>query len=120
MELNYTEIGARLKIIRGALSQAAFGEPIGYGYGYVKNCEHGKKPSLEYIHKIVEHYGASISWIIYGIEPIYSDNKSNRKELPFDSDLAQMTLTLKRLIESDDPDIRGWTKIQFKRTFTDI
>jgi transcriptional regulator with XRE-family HTH domain len=118
MELNYTAIGARLKFLRGSLSQTAFGDSIGYSYGYVKNCEHGKKPSIEYLHKVVEHYGASISWIIYGIEPIYANSEIKKNDMSFDSDLEQMTITLKKLIESDDPDIRGWTKVQFKRIFT--
>lgn len=119
MELDYVQIGKRLRYLRGTLTQAAFGEPIGYGYGYVKNCEHGKKPSLEYLHQIVEFYGASIAWIIYGIEPIYSTAKFELVEAPFDPDLQKMINVLKNLMECDDPDIRGWAKVQFKHAFAE-
>lgn len=119
MELDYIIIGKRLKYLRGELSQAAFGKNIGYSYGYVKNCEHGKKPSLEYLHQVVEYYGASINWILYGIEPIYSIiNPKPDFAIPNDSDLAKMIEILIALMNKNQ-EIRAWTKIQFKRTFTE-
>lgn len=119
MKLDYVEIGKRLRYLRGTLTQAAFGEPIGYGYGYVKNCEHGKKPSLEYLHQIVDFYGASIAWIIYGIEPIYSNQKIESPKITSDPELQKMINVLKNLMEGDDADIRGWTKVQFKHAFAE-
>ncbi len=41
-EIEYNNIGKRLREVRGKLSQTAFGKPLGYKYGYVKDCEHGK------------------------------------------------------------------------------
>lgn len=119
MELNYIQIGKRLKEVRGKLTQAAFGEQFEYGYGYVKNCEHGKKPSLEYLHKIAEHYDLSMDWIIYGKDPISSINspQTPKVEAIFDPDLKLMMDVLKELMESGDADLRGWAKIQFKTAF---
>lgn len=118
MELDYIIIGKRLKYLRGELSQAVFGKNIGYSYGYVKNCEHGKKPSLEYLHKVVEYYGASINWILYGIEPIYSTELKTDFVPPYDSDLTKMIEILIALMNKNQ-EIRAWTKIQFKRIFTE-
>ena len=68
MDLNYLEIGKRLREIRGSLSQNKFAEDLGYKNGYIRNCELGKKPSLEYLNKIKEKYSISIEWILYGEE----------------------------------------------------
>lgn len=119
MELDYIQIGKRLKEIRGKLSQAAFGEKIGYGYGYVKNCEHGKKPSLEYLHSVVEHYALSMDWLIYGIDPISSDKvqQTQKIEAISDPDLKRMIDILKELMESDNPHMRSWAIVQFETAF---
>ena len=69
MDLDYVQIGERLKKVRGKISLAAFGDQFGYSYSYVRSCENGKKPSLEYLHEIVNFFGVSLNWLIYGIEP---------------------------------------------------
>jgi transcriptional regulator with XRE-family HTH domain len=117
MELDYTQIGKRLKEVRGKLTQAAFGEQLGYGYGYVKNCEHGKKPSLEYLHKITKHYNLSMDWLLYGEDPISSSDAMQKVEAIFDPDLKRMIDVLKELMESDNQNLRGWAIIQFENAF---
>jgi transcriptional regulator with XRE-family HTH domain len=112
-EPDYKAIGARLKKVRGSLSQTAFGEPIGYKYGYVRDCEHGKKPSLEYLFKVADFYGVSLEWLLTGLSPM--DDK--KVEAVFDPDLKMMIDVLKTLMESNDADLRGWAKIQFKTAF---
>lgn len=114
-ELNYKEIGTRLREVRGLLSQTAFGEPLGYKYGYVKDCEHGKKPSLEYLFKVSTLYGVSLEWLIKGVAPI--DAKIQKIEATFDPDLKHMVDILKELMESGNQNLRGWTIIQFENTF---
>ena len=114
-EIDYREVGKRLKEVRGTLSQAAFGEPLGYKYGYVKDCEHGKKPSIEYLLKVSNCYEVSLDWLIKGIVPIGSNN--SKHEPIFDQDLKEMTDVLRRLLENDNSDMRGWTKVQFKKIF---
>lgn len=114
-ELNYKKIGTRLREVRGSLSQTIFGEPLGYKYGYVKDCEHGKKPSLEYLFKVSTFYGVSLEWLIKGIAPI--DAKIPKVEATSDPDLKRMIDILKDLMESDNQNLRGWTIIQFENTF---
>lgn len=114
-ELNYKEIGTRLRKVRGSLSQTAFGEPLGYKYGYVKDCEHGKKPSLEYLFKVSTFYNVSLEWLIKGIAPASSEKQKN--ETISDPDLKRMIDILKELMESSDQNLRGWTIIQFENTF---
>lgn len=114
-ELNYKEIGTRLRKVRGSLSQTAFGEPLGYKYGYVKDCEHGKKPSLEYLFKVSTFYNVSLEWLIKGIAPASSEKQKN--ETISDPDLKRMIDILKELMESGDQNLRGWTIIQFENTF---
>ena len=119
MELDYIQIGKRLKEVRGKLTQAAFGEQFGYGYGYVKNCEHGKKPSLEYLHEVAKKYNLSMDWLLYGKDPICSiENQQTQKvEAIFDPDLKRMLDILKELMESDNPHMRSWAIIQFQTAF---
>lgn len=114
-EPDYKAIGARLREVRGSLSQTAFGEPIGYKYGYVRDCEHGKKPSLEYLFKVSSYYSVSLEWLLKGISSM--DANKPKVEAVFDPDLKMMFDVLKELMESGDPDIRGWAKIQFKEAF---
>lgn len=119
--INYEEMGKRLKKVRGASSQTAFGQPLGYKYGYVKDCEHGKKPSLEYLVKVSDYYRVSLDWLIKGVDPIGAKKTetSNLAENSPDPDLHSMIRDLSTLMQYGDPDLRGWVKIQFRRTFSD-
>lgn len=121
MELDYIKIGERLKHIRGKMSLTAFGEQFGCSYSYVRNCEHGKKPSLEYLHAIVEFFCISMNWLMYGIGPMnLHDNpvqETQKVEAIFDPDLKRMIDVLKELMESDNQNLRGWAIIQFENTF---
>lgn len=121
MELDYIKIGERLKQVRGKMSLTAFGEQLGCSYSYVRNCEHGKKPSLEYLHAIVEFFGISMNWLMYGIGHMNlhdnSAQETQKVEAIFDPDLKDMMDVLKALMESGDADLRGWAKIQFKNAF---
>lgn len=120
LEIDYAEIGKRLRKVRGARSQTAFGQPLGYKYGYVKDCEHGKKPSLEYLVKVSAYYKVSLDWLIRSIAPIgfIGSGCQITAETGSDPDLNIMIRDLKILMQNGDSDLRGWTKIQFRRTFS--
>ncbi|MHC1760430.1 MAG: helix-turn-helix domain-containing protein [Negativicutes bacterium] len=124
-ELDYIAIGNRLKNLRGKLSQTSFGEPIGYKYSYVKACEHGKKPSLEYLFKVSQHYNVSFDWLLTGsdiivpMDTIENSAPQQKVEAIFDPDLKEMYDILQMLMLAGDADLRGWTKIQFKNAFKD-
>lgn len=116
LEIDYEEIGKRLRKARGTLSQTAFGEPIGYRYGYVKDCEHGKKPSLEYLFKISNYYNISLDWLIKGVDSITAKiNESNETVVNYD--LKYMTKILDTLLNHCSPEIHNWTSVQFELTF---
>ncbi|WP_371362207.1 hypothetical protein SRRS_34200 [Sporomusa rhizae] len=114
-------------MLRGTLSQTAFGEPIGYRYAYVKNVEHGAKPSLEYLLRVAEYYNVSLDWILRGIELTTSkSNESSEIQIPrqkleahCDPELEQMCNILKNLMLRGDSNLRGWAIIQFKRAFSE-
>ena len=125
-ELDYIAIGNRLKKLRGKLSQTSFGEPVGYKYSYVKACEHGKKPSLEYLFKVSQYYNVSFDWLLTGandIEPMdtikNSEQPKQKVEAITDPDFKEMCDILQMLMLAGDADLRGWTKIQFKNAFKD-
>lgn len=112
-EIEYNNIGRRLRELRGKLSQTAFGEPLGYKYSYVKDCEHGKKPSLEYLFKVSNYYSASLDWLIKGIESIRAN------ESGVDTELDEMYDVLKFLMQNFDPNLRGWAIVQFRKSFAE-
>ena len=114
-EPNYKGIGLRLREVRGELSQTAFGEPLGYKYGYVRDCEHGKKPSLEYLFKVSNYYSVSLEWLLKGLVPI--DDKKQKVEAMFDPDLKRMVDILIELMENDNQNLRGWAIVQFETAF---
>ncbi|MHC1762115.1 MAG: helix-turn-helix domain-containing protein [Negativicutes bacterium] len=116
-EPDYNAIGMRLKEVRGALSQTAFGEPIGYKYGYIRDCEHGKKPSFEYLFKVSDFYGVSLEWLLKGVASI--DVGKQKAEAIFDPDLNEMIDLLTEMLESDQQHLRSWAILQFKNAYRD-
>lgn len=114
-EPDYKAIGVRLKEVRGTLSQKAFGESIGYSYSYVKDCEHGKKQSLEYLFKVSAVYKVSLEWLLKGTVVI--DAATQKVEAVFDPDLKRMIDVLKSIMESDSPHMRSWAIVQFETAF---
>ncbi len=112
-EIEYTNIGKRLREVRGKLSQTAFGEPVGYKYSYVKDCEHGKKPSLEYLFKVSNYYSVSLDWLIKGIVSIRANG------IGVDTELEEMYDVLKILMQNSDTNLRGWAIVQFRKAFVE-
>lgn len=119
MNLDYIKIGERLKMVRGKISLVSFGEQFGYSYSYVRSCENGKKPSLEYLHEIVDFFGVSLNWLIYGIEPysLHEAVEQQKNEVIFDPELKRMIDILKLSMESKQPRRRDWTILQFEDAF---
>ena len=119
MNLDYVQIGERLKKVRGKISLTAFGDQFGYSYSYVRNCENGKKPSLEYLHEIVDFFGVSLNWLIYGLEPysIHDVVEQQKLEVILDPELKRMIDILKLSLESKQPRRRDWTILQFEDAF---
>ncbi len=112
--LPFEEIGAKIRQIRGSRSQKTFGESVGASRGYVNNIEHGAKPSIEFLAKVCSTYGVSMDWLILdkgGPAGLINDGPESPREL------AEMIAVLKALLNSENQDLQGWTKIQFQKTF---
>lgn len=107
----------RLKKIRksSGLSQANFAKELGVSQGNVGTWETGGSlPGALALKTIAQKFDCSIDWILLGLEKNLQNKKS---EAISDPDLRDMIDILKTLMESDDPDLRGWTKVQFKTAF---
>jgi transcriptional regulator with XRE-family HTH domain len=113
MELNYKEIGTRLKIVRGKMTQQAFSEQFGISKSYVKKTEGGGKPSLEYLVDIAIKQGVSLDWLLIGVHP---KNEKNEPTI-INIELKRMCEILKSIYESGDTELRIWAKIQFDHAF---
>jgi transcriptional regulator with XRE-family HTH domain len=105
------QLGKRVAEIRGKLKQKEFAEIIGVSRSYVGNIEQGiTMPSLEVLMKICHQYHVSLDYIVYGTKSSQQTSESN-------SDLEEMIDVLTRLIKTNNPDLIGWTKVQFQKTF---
>ena len=133
MKPDYIEIGKRLKEARAfcGFKQQDVADAVNLSVSYVKNTERGIKPSIEYLFMVSYLCRVSIEWLLTGIgsgpgeqqqHPAPPDRRESspqtqKIEAIFDPDLKQMVDTLKGFMESGDPDLRGWAKIQFKKAF---
>ncbi len=112
------EIIERIKQIRkeAGLSQDKFAKAIGVSSGNVSSWESKKAlPGALALRSIHENLGYSIDWLLTGKIP--SSFKQPTISTESDQDLKEMTTVLEQLLKNDNPDIRGWAKVQFKKTF---
>ncbi|MGE5550998.1 MAG: helix-turn-helix domain-containing protein [Bacteroidota bacterium] len=107
-----TDIGRRVRKIRGEMSQKEFAEALGTAPTYISDIERGRtKPSLELLTSIIGKYGVSIDWIITGKE------QSPPPTIPVrpceDPDLEAMMEALRGFWREGDEDKRAWLRLQF-------
>lgn len=114
IKIDYKTIGQRLKNARGKMTLADFSNILGFSPSYVSNCEHGAKPSLEYLIAISQNFNISLNELVLGHE------LKNATCLEDNSDYVMMVSIIEKLMKSPDPDIRAWTKIQFNKAFKDL
>lgn len=68
----YREIGERLVLARGLLTQAEFGEKIGYPGGAIGKCERGQRAiDPEMLNRIATVYNVNVNWLVSGIGPMH-------------------------------------------------
>jgi len=68
--LNYQEIGARIRGLRGGARQKDWAVKLGCDQGYVSQVENGvTKPSLAFLSGVASITGASIDWMLTGQGP---------------------------------------------------
>lgn len=69
MKLNQTEIGERIKVVRGRQSGKNFGDLIGVSTNMVSMYETGTAwPKPQTLAKIIELSGKSSDWLLFGID----------------------------------------------------
>jgi len=73
----YTEIGKRLKLIRGRASQRAFAKQIGVSFGAYRNYEAGKRvPPDGVLQNIIYNHGSiTTDWILTGVMDLEAARK---------------------------------------------
>jgi len=82
----------------------------------------GRVPEPTILYSIAKFFNKSIEWFLTGEE---SENRTivqlqqQKVEAEIDPDLKEMIDLLHELMHSDDADLRGWAKIQFKNAFKD-
>ncbi len=122
MKPNYISIGARLKEARkfNKLTQQKLADMMGVSVSYVKNTERGGKPSIEYLLVVADKCHVSIDWLLTGVENNLDDQTQTlKKETVFYPDLKMMIDILTNIMQGDDPDLRTWAKVQFKKAFAE-
>ncbi|MCM0757380.1 helix-turn-helix transcriptional regulator [Sporomusa sphaeroides DSM 2875] len=115
----------RLKYLRShyKLTQAEFAKAIGLSQGNVSDMERRKfHPSIDTVISVCRYFSISADWILLGIgngpgESIDHQSATQKVEAVFDPDLKKMIDILQNFMLSGDPDLRGWTKVQFMRAF---
>lgn len=111
----------RLKYARNAvnLSTLDVERETGLSKGNVSSWENAKFfPSAYALVLLSELYGVSVDWILKGKD--YSKKEDTEAAAGIsDGDFQFMSDTLKKLMLSNDPDLKGWAKVQFKLAFGD-
>lgn len=112
---NFGTLGKRLSYLRerSGLNQQKLSDAIGVSRSNLSKYEQDKvKPTSDVIVKLCDFHGVSADWLLRGTEP-----QIQKAEAIFDPDLKRMMDILKELLESDNPNLRGWAIIQFENAF---
>lgn len=110
--LNLSEIGLRLKKIRGSITQKALAEEYGVKRSYVANIETGRtQPSIEYLLFNSQKFNVSMDWILSGEEVLKASLKED------DPVLRGMVAYLRLIWKTNDQEMQSWLKIQFSKCF---
>lgn len=115
-----TDIGERIRSLRGELSQQEFADALGFSRAYVSDIERGKtKPSLEVLSAIAAKYRVSIDWIITGRDILEAGLP--RKPLTPDEEAFRRILdALWEMYKGADDEIKGWLRVQLKRAVPEL
>lgn len=122
MKPDYIATGLRIKEARASkkITQQQLADIMGVSVSYIKNVERGGKPSIELLMTVSDKCQVSLDWLLKGVLENTSDQGTMQKiEAVFDPDLKMMFDVLKELMNEDDPDLRGWAKVQFKKAFAE-
>ena len=108
-------LGKRLFSLRksSGLNQQKLADVTGISRSNLSKYERDEiQPTSGAIITICNFYNVSSDWLLRGI-----GQEVQKAEAVFDPDLKDMIDILTELMTSGDPDLRGWTKIQFQNAF---
>ena len=78
---DHEKVSARIKAIRGSMSQRAFAKKMNCGQVYVSEIETSKtKPSIEFLINLSDEFGPSIDFILRG-QKSFNLSESEQKVL---------------------------------------
>lgn len=123
---NLIEIGKRIKEIRGDLKQKDVAAEFGVERSYISNIEQGRtKPSFEFVIFLAKRFNTSIDWILLGKRSGTPNNVAGLQDFKhvdpsLEPELTSMIDHLIKLWKTENSDIKGWMKIQFRRAFPDF
>lgn len=76
------EIGARIREVRGSVTQETFGKRLGVSRGAVANWERGLGIKRDNMQAIAEKFRVSFEWLATGKGPVYAGDASKLSETP--------------------------------------
>ncbi len=81
--LNLAQMGARIKTLRGEISQADFAGKFGISQVDVSRLENGsfKNPSIELLLEVAEVTKCDLVWLITGVEPVRIELADDERKL---------------------------------------
>ena len=127
-EVDRKQIGERLRIVRGSLTQEAFARTLGCSPTYIADVERGRtKPSLELLRAISEKYAISVDWILAGRVTDEQSVGQWQKTFPSRPPRSEdekgfwgMLMALWRMYTATDQETRAWLRVQLKRAVPEI
>jgi len=101
------------------LTQVEVAKRLGISKHNFTNYLHGRVPETTILYALSRYFDKSMEWFLVG------DCTENRINVRFDNEdsndceLQEMINVLSQLMKSNDPDLKGWAKVQFKLAFGD-
>ncbi|CUH97804.1 hypothetical protein P22_3950 [Propionispora sp. 2/2-37] len=114
---NLNTLGNRLLFLRQSahITLQKLSEKTGLSSSNLSRYEKDEvKPSADAIVTLCNFYRVSTDWLLLGSAGAGPAGPSSNV---VDPDLQKMFTILQQLMNSSDPDLRGWTKIQFQKAF---
>ena len=116
---NFSLFPDRLKkcIKEKGCTQVELAQQLGISKYTLTKYLHGRIPETTILYALAKFFNKPMEWFLTGEYSTIVPQNEMQKVEAFDPDLKMMIAVLKELMESGDPDLRGWTKIQFKSAF---
>ena len=117
MSTSREEIGARLRELRGDLTQQEFADKLKLSRSYISDVERGRSyPSIPFLVAIAVNCGTSLDWLLTGEEdPDQHKNYPMLKEERNEAQFLQLLEKLRRMHMAADGERRAWLRVELAR-----